>query len=393
MRRFTAFSMLLCLGLLGAGSARAAAPRNLLANPGFEQSLGKHPWMPTAWDTSRTGLDWVFFGRDTISARTGHYAVSVASVSSLIPMACNWSQTLVVGKEAWGKDLVFSIWTRSMGLEGRGYIVLQAFRDTASKMARVWNVERDEALRRLKINKIDDQAVDFGWAREYFTDRETDWVRREVRVYIPAGVNVVFVRGGLMGTGQVILDDASLTLETARPAENYPLHTNLIPDPSFEGDGSKWEYSLPPYEGLKVERDSTVAHTGKASLLIEGHVGLVKTRVGASQVFCNRDLNGKRVKATVWVKCDSLKTGVFIKIFAHTAKGVLGYPSPRQAAGTSDWQQIGLDLDVPPDTNALWVWFQAVTPAEGRFWLDDATFEVLGPATGQVHGAETGFGG
>ena len=173
----------------------------------------------------------------------------------------------------------------------------------------------------------------------------------------------------------------------------YPLRTNLIADPSFEGDGSTWEYSLPPYEGLQVVRDTTVAHSGRAALKIEGHTGLVKARTGVSQVYCNRDLAGKRVKATIWVKTDSLKTGVFIKIFAHTPKGPIGYPSPRQVAGTQDWTQIGLDLDVPPDTYALWIWFNAVTPAEGRFWFDDATFEVLGPATGKVHGYETGYGG
>jgi hypothetical protein len=93
-----------------------AAP-NLLKNAGFEEGVQGHPWMPTNWDTSRTGLPSVFFGRDTLSPHSGSYSVNVANVSNRIPMAYNWSQSVIVGPEAWNKDAVFSIWTRSNGLE------------------------------------------------------------------------------------------------------------------------------------------------------------------------------------------------------------------------------------------------------------------------------------
>ena len=98
----------------------AKAPANLLLNPGFEQSLPGHPWMPAAWDTSESGLPTVFFGRDTFLVHGGEYAITVANVSTVWPMSHNWSQTLKIDRAWWGKDAVLSVWTRSNGLQGRG---------------------------------------------------------------------------------------------------------------------------------------------------------------------------------------------------------------------------------------------------------------------------------
>ena len=81
--------------------------RTLLQNPGFERGVANHPWMPTGWDTSRADLPTVFFGRDTFLVRSGQWSVNVANMSTAFPMAHNWSQTLLVGPEHWGKTAVF----------------------------------------------------------------------------------------------------------------------------------------------------------------------------------------------------------------------------------------------------------------------------------------------
>ena len=74
----------------------------------------------------------------------------MANMSAAFPMAHNWSQTLLVTPDMWGKTAVFKAWTRSNGLEGRAYVLVQAYSDTATKMGRIWGVDHDEALRRLK---------------------------------------------------------------------------------------------------------------------------------------------------------------------------------------------------------------------------------------------------
>ena len=362
--------------------ARAAMAPNLLANPGFESAMAGHSWMPAGWDTSASGLPTVFFGRDTMASHSGAYAVSVANVSTLFPIWHNWSQTLVVGREMWNKDVVFSAWTRSNGVQGRGYILLQAYRDTVGKMARVWNVPRDTALRRLDLTTTNDPYLYLGAKRIYFSDAETEWVRREVRVFVPPSTNLIIVRCGLFGIGQVYFDDPSLTAEPALPAQAPPVGVNLLEDPGFEGNGDAWEYSLPPYDEMRCERDTAVFHSGKASVRFTGGgTGMVKTRAGVAQVIGNRALAGKRVRLTGWVRCDSLLSQAFIKIYCTTLERAEDVGAP-QVGNTTAWTKLEMEMDVPKDSYQVWAWLLYNAPSAGTVYFDDASLEVVGPARG-----------
>ncbi len=374
----------LTLVLAAAAPCTAADPSGeLLLNPGFEDSLETHPWMPSAWDTSQTALPTVFFGRDTLLAHGGRYAVSVANTSTLVPTWHNWSQTVLVGPESWGKDLVFSMWTRSNGLQGRAYILLQAYRDTIGKMTKILGIPRDLAGRRIGINKLDDPLLDLGWKRVYFSEPETDWVRREARVFVPPSTNVIYARCGLVGTGQVIFDDASLRLETARPTPPPPLHTNLLVDPGFEGDGNDWEYSMPPYSGLRIDRDTTQAHSGKACIrYTASKQGYIQARVGACQVL-GRGLAGNRVRLSAWVKTDSLTGSMtYTRLYCNSLSRGLVQSEPGQSLSlTNDWSPVSFEMDLPPDAVEIWAWFAYNVPATGTVYYDDVSLEVLGPAS------------
>ncbi len=386
MSRPLAWCAALSLGVLVAclaAPARAAATANLLPNPGFETAMAGHPWMPAAWDTSASGLPTVFFGRDTVAAHSGSYAVSVANVSTVLPLWHNWSQTLVVGREMWNKDVVFSAWTRSNGVQGRGYILLQAYRDTVGKMARIWNVPRDTALARLGYHTTSDPYLYLGAKRVYFSDSETDWVKRDVRVFVPPSTNLIIARGGLFGIGQVYFDDASLTSEPALPAQEPPVGVNLLADPGFEGNGDAWEYSLPPFDEMRCERDTTVAHGGKASVCFTGgNTGMVKTRAGVAQVIGNRALAGKRVRLTGWVKCDSLMSQAYIKIYCTTLERSEDVGAPQLVGNTAPWTKLQMEMDVPKDAYQVWAWLLYNAPALGRVYFDDASLEVMAPAGG-----------
>jgi len=373
------------LTLLAPGAARAAS-KNLLLNPGFEDRLEGHPWMPAGWDTSVSGLPTTFFGCDTFLARSGNFAANVANISTVLPMSHNWSQSLLVGREAWGKDLLLTIWTRSNGVEGRAFVLMQAYRDTISKMARIWNVPRDEAALRMRINRVDDPLVDFGWKRVVFTDAETDWVRRELRVHCPPGVNMVYVRAGVHGTGQLMIDDASLTLESAQPAPPIKNGENLLADGGFEGDWASWELGLPPYAGIHIERDTTEAHGGASSARFEYRhqpntpAAPVMTRIGVCQVVSNRNLGGKRVRLSAWAKTDSLQSTAYLKIFAHGLYGHTQGIASHQLSQTKPWTFTSQELDLPPDTYQVWAWCQYDGPVRGSVNFDDVSLEVLGPA-------------
>ncbi|MEQ1832324.1 MAG: hypothetical protein ABL977_04650 [Candidatus Eisenbacteria bacterium] len=364
-----------------AGAAKSTS-RALLLNGDFERTVAEHPWMPTAWDTSMADLPTVFFGRDSFLVHGGKWAVSVANMSTAFPLAHNWHQAMLVGPEAWGKMASFKVWTRSNGLEGRAYLVVQAYNDTASRMGRIWGVEHDEALKRLNIGKLDDPLIDLGWKRVQFDDPLTEWVPREARAFVPVGTNMLFARLGLMGSGQVLFDDASLTFEPAPPATPYPANQNLYAEPSFEQHGLAWDLAIPPYEGSKVEVDSTVAHTGRKSLRISDFSdGLVEARIGAGQPFEGRRLRGKRVRLSGWYKGDSLIGTCYVKVYSHGLHSrVRQSPGAELLSGTWDWKELSIEYDIPEDSELVWANLVASAPARGTVWIDDARFEVIGPS-------------
>jgi len=379
---FPCTALALVVLVTGFAAPTLAAPtRNLLVEPGFESTLPGHAWMPAGWDTSGSQLPTVFFGRDTVISRAGRYAVSVANVSTLIPYWHNWSQTVVVGPEMWNKDVVFTAWTRSNGVQGRGYILVHAMRDTIGKMSRVWGVPRDSARIRLGINVMEDPYLYLGIKRAYFSEPETDWVQRQVRVYVPPSTNLIIVRCGLFGTGQVFFDEASLTAETALPPPALPVGVNLLQDPGFEGDGNSWDYSLPPYEELSCDRETTVVHSGKASVRLGGgSTGSITVRAGVVQVIANRSLAGKRLRFTAWARTDSLMSHAFLKLFCTTHRGDEAPGTPRLLADTTPWTQLEMEMDAPDDTYLVSVWMQYNAPNAGRVYFDDASLEILGPA-------------
>jgi hypothetical protein len=380
------------LGLLASWSVGAPRPagraggRALLQNGDFERTMSDHPWMPVGWDTSMTDLNTVFFGRDSFLVHGGRWAVNVANMSAAFPFAHNWSQAVLVGPEAWGKIASFKAWTRSNGIEGRAYLLVQAYHDTASRMGKIWNVDHDEALRRLGINKIDDPLLDLGWKRVQFEDPLTEWVEREARAYVPKGTNVIFVRAGLSGTGQMLFDDMSLTLQPAPPPARPSKNVNLYNEASFENGGLAWDYAIPPYEGARITSDSTVAHSGRRSLrLSQFWDGLVEARMGVGQPFEGRSLRGQRVRLTAWLKGDSLEGTALVKIYSQGLKSrVQQSPGAELLSGTWDWQQLAIELDIQDDAEIVWANIFALAPARGTVWIDDASFEVVGPAKGTL---------
>jgi hypothetical protein len=314
-------------------------------------------------------------------ARSGRYSVSIANESVLFPMNHNWAQTLLVGRDWWGRTARFSVYTRSAGVQGRAMIMIQAYRDTATKMARVWGVDRVEAMRRLGIHAIDDPTVDLGWKRVQFLDAPPEWVRREVSAYVPAGTTVLFVRCGLMGTGQLLIDDASLTLEPTPPVAQAAKGTNLLADSGFENGGLVWEWSIPPFEGARIDPDSTVAHSGRMSMRCSNmHDGPVNTRAGLAQPISARSVRGQRIKLSAWLRADSLLNSTYLKIYSHSPAGSKQTPGERALSGTFDWTQLSIEYDVPKDADEIWPWAALSAPCRGTLWIDDVELTVLGPS-------------
>jgi hypothetical protein len=159
------------------------------------------------------------------------------------------------------------------------------------------------------------------------------------------------------------------------------LGENLLSDGGFERPLEDWEIAMPAYDGMRVERDTTVARSGQASVRGSSGTGhLVEARAGIGAVFCNRALAGKRVRLSGYIKTDSLKSPAMCLLYAHAVRGSVQPPQPHTVTGTRDWTFVKLEMDCPADTYAVWAWFGWNAPNPGRVWFDDLALEVVGQA-------------
>ncbi|MEP7027564.1 MAG: hypothetical protein ABI960_03115 [Candidatus Eisenbacteria bacterium] len=349
---------------------------NLLSNGGFEEG---GLFAPTGWDTTVAGVPTVLFYWDPDMKRSGARSASIVNAGDVIPIWHNWNQVVPAAGRYVGKDLELSVWTRSAQLSGRGYVMVQCYRDTVMNYAREKNISREQARTALGYKFADDPQLELGWARQYFSSESSDWTERKVRVYVPPTTDLILVRFGIYGPGQVWFDDATLTASPARLPAPIALGRNMLANPGFERPFDDWEFSMPPTPGSQIEPDSTNAHNGRFSaLLTTQQRPAFQTYQAACQVFNARNLSGKRVRLSGWCKLENVnETSAYLSIYATGLYGVDGSLAGDALSGTRDWTFYSVEWNVPKDSYTVWAraGYQA-TP--GKCWWDDLKFEVLG---------------
>ena len=365
----------------GTAGARPAS-ENLLQNPGFETG---GLLAPAGWDTTLAGLPTVLFYWDPEVHHSGSRSAAIVNAGDIMPIWHNWNQLLLHAGRLQGRDLELSVWVKSAQMGGRGYVMLQCYRDTVTLYAKDQGLTRDRARYLMGFHLADDPQIELGWARKYFSTDLDDWTEMKVRCYVPPSTDLVAVRFGIYGSGQVWFDDAQLTAEPARPVPPYPLGRNLLANPSFEEPINDWEFSMPPTPGARIEADSTTAHSGHYSVLLTmTEKPVVQGFVNACQVFNTRALSGKRVRLSGWVKLEDLShSSAYLSVFSTGLYGSQGHPVPDAVSGTCDWTVQSMDFDVPKNSYTVWARV-GYTADVGKVWWDDVKFEVLGDTPGAV---------
>jgi hypothetical protein len=359
-----------------AQTGRAAA--NQLSNPGFEEG---GLFAPSDWDTTVAGLPTVLFYWDPDMKHGGARAASIVNAGDVLPIWHNWYQLLPHAGRFVGKDLELTVWTRAAQLSGRGYIMVQCYRDTVTLVAHDKGITREEARVQMGFKFADDPQLELGWKREYFSNESMEWTPKKVRVYVPPTTNLIVVRCGIYGPGQVWFDDAVLTAEPAKPSTPFPLGKNLLANPGFERPIDDWEFSIPPTGGAAVTLDSSTAHSGRYSILLTTpQKPGFQTYMNACQVFNVRNMSGKRVRMSGWCKLENVNdTSAYLSIYATGIYGVDGSLAGDALSGTLDWTFYSCEFDVPKNTYTVWAraGYQATI---GKCWWDDLKFEVIGDA-------------
>src|SRR5690349_6848869 len=190
------FAVLLCLAIFAVPAFAQQPKANLLSNPSFEEG---GLFTPSSWDTTVAGVPTVLFYWDPDVTHGGKKAISIVNAGDVIPIWHNWNQMIPNAQKYAGKDLELSIWTRSAQLSGRGYIMLQAYRDTVMNYAMARNMTREQARLEMGYKFADDPQLEMGWGRQYFSAESSDWTLRKVKVYVPKTTDLLVIRCGLFG--------------------------------------------------------------------------------------------------------------------------------------------------------------------------------------------------
>ncbi|HEV8479340.1 MAG TPA: hypothetical protein VGR66_00985, partial [Candidatus Eisenbacteria bacterium] len=204
--------------LLAAPAAAAPLGTNLLANPSVEEGT---LLSPTGWDSSITQVPTARFGWDQAEAHDGKRSLYIINTGNVIPVWFNWSQTLAGVNHLGGKELTLRAWVKTRNLSGKAYLLLQAYRDTVLIESMKQGVPRLRMRDLMHIKPADDPQLEMGWARKQISGNHDDWTPLEVKVFVPPSTNMVFVRGGIFGVGEVWFDDFSLTAGPATPEKPF----------------------------------------------------------------------------------------------------------------------------------------------------------------------------
>ena len=357
-----------------AAAQAGRAPLNLLRNPSVEEGV---LFTPTGWETTAVGLPTIRFDWDATTARTGERSLYLYNTSDAVPIWHNWHQYLTEVSGLVGKDVIFRGWAKTRQLRGLGYLLVQAYSDTITVESVRTGVDRVTMRERMGIKPADDPQSERGWARAYFETELEDWTRFEVRLFIPPTTNLLIVRAGIFGVGEIWFDDLELVAEPPAKEAPLPAGKNLLMNAGFEEGLSGWDFSLAPMDGLRVHLVPD-GHSGANSASIESQ-GRPPVEIQSSifQVFNTRQLSGKKVRFQGWVRVEELvNSQAYLRLWANGTYGDYRPPPSKGLSGTSEWTLLTVEAKIPEGTTQLWAQ-AAFATHYGTVYVDDLSLEII----------------
>ncbi|MCC6981546.1 MAG: hypothetical protein IT343_24705 [Candidatus Melainabacteria bacterium] len=159
-----------------------------------------------------------------------------------------------------------------------------------------------------------------------------------------------------------------------------------------------WLYCATEESNYETFTDRNENHSGKSCGTLRSVVANPKPFGNLMQMIKATDYVGKRLRMSAWVKT-KLKSGtgqLWLRIDPDGAKGeaqaagCFDNMDDRPIRGNTDWTKYELVVQLRP--NSTDIAFGLMLIGKGQVWLDDVTFEQVGPEvplTGKyVSGAE-----
>ena len=138
----------------------------------------------------------------------------------------------------------------------------------------------------------------------------------------------------------------------------------------------QWVFHGSAVADFQFARDTTIAHTGRASLRVSAAADPAGF-AGAGTSILAAPYRGRHVRFSAFLRTASLGgQGAAVWARADDARGSLAFVATqgkRVFGGTQDWTEVSVEMDVPKDALALH--FGAFSTARGTLWIDDASVD------------------
>jgi hypothetical protein len=129
------------------------------------------------------------------------------------------------------------------------------------------------------------------------------------------------------------------------------------------------------------------AHGGSNAFILTGFDPKSVGFSGIGQALKANNYRGKRVRFSAWVKQRDITgpdVGLWMRVDGPGATLAFDNMSTRTLAGTTDWHQVEIILDIAPE--AIGIAFGVIMQGSGSLEVDDMKWEIIpptGPTTDQ----------
>jgi hypothetical protein len=161
---------------------------------------------------------------------------------------------------------------------------------------------------------------------------------------------------------------------------------------SQSGPGQRWIVTGSAMRDFVVAVDSTVAHSGRASLRIEA-LDDPSGFTSVATILAGPRYAGRRLRVSAMLRASGLGgQGAALWARADSAGKSVAFSSTqgtRQLAGDFGWTSASVELEVPREAGT--VFLGALSAGSGRLWIDDVRVEVLPSRPGAEVAQLVGF--
>ena len=328
-------------------SSDTTTGENLLNNNSFEvgTDISMDFWVPAGEDPGTSA--W----HDTAVSRYGFASATLQSRDSSRGVDLTWTQTLLTTPA--GKDVTIKGSIKTEDMRGNAFL-------------RVMGILQTEQFTNYLV-----------WLDLDSVTGTSDWQDVEGSFYLPPEVNMVKVAVGINGEGRAWFDGISLVASEAVRTP-LPRDTNLLANPDFSLGTLFWNFfSIPDTPKVDWGIADGGVGSGPCIFLTQPQPIDKANYSGFFQVINNLYRTRDQAVLSGLVKTDGLEGEAFLNLVFYGPGNRFGVETELALSGTQGWQPIELKVQVPENSDSVWV--RIISNGKGTAYFDNLDFRLVPP--------------